>query len=444
VPPAASTADVTVNFYQTPTTASAGSAQTQCETSTATLAGNTPTVGTGTWTLVSGSGSITTPSSPTSGVTGLGYGVNTFQWTISNGTCTPSSATVAITRYQNPTTASAGSAQNLCGTGSATTAALGGNTPSVGSGAWSQVSGPGTATFSASTSGSSTATVNAYGTYDLRWTISNGTCTPSTADVTVNFNPIPDQTITPAASSVCANSTGNTASVTAASGGTYNWTISGGTITSGQTAQTVTYTAGTGSAVTLNCVVTSSALCASAGGQATSVTINPVPGAPSSDVSYNVALPFSLKIKISDLLTNWTGTSLSVQSVANSADGGTVTKNSTYIFYSPPTNSSPTSPDTIPYTVSGANGCSTAASIDVVFVGQPGGVAQQITVVGGVATVNFAGIPGYPYIVQRAEDVSFTVNLTTVLTTNAPADGLFTFEDSTSLSQAYYRLKYNP
>jgi hypothetical protein len=40
--------------------------------------------------------------------------------------------------------------------------------------------------------------------------------------------------------------------------------------------------------------------------------------------------------------------------------------------------------------------------------------------------------------------VSFTVNLTTVLTTNAPADGLFTFEDSTSLSQAYYRLKYNP
>jgi hypothetical protein len=190
--------------------------------------------------------------------------------------------------------------------------------------------------------------------------------------------------------------------------------------------------------------VTSSAGCASAGGQSTSVTVNALPVAPSSDVSYNVALPFSLKIKISDLLTNWTGTSLSVQSVVNSADGGTVTKDSTYIFYTPPTNSSPTSPDTIPYTVSGANGCTTAASIDVVFVGQPGGVAQQITVVGGVATINFAGIPGYPYIVQRAEDVSFTVNLTTVLTTNAPADGLFTCEDGTSLSQAYYRLKYNP
>jgi predicted secreted protein len=160
-------------------------------------------------------------------------------------------------------------------------------------------------------------------------------------------------------------------------------------------------------------------------------------------VSYNVALPFSLKINISDLLTNWTGTSLSVQDVSNSTEGGTVTKNSTYIFYIPPTGS-PTSPDTIPYTVSGTNGCSTAAFINVLFAAQPGGAAQHITVVGGVATVNFAGIPGYPYIVQRAEDANFTTNLTTVLTTNAPAGGLFTCEDNTSLTQAYYRLKYNP
>jgi len=37
------------------------------------------------------------------------------------------------------------------------------------------------------------------------------------------------------------------------------------------------------------------------------------------------------------------------------------------------------------------------------------------------------------------------LNLTPVLTTNAPADGLFTFVDSNPPgSQAYYRLKYNP
>ena len=36
-----------------------------------------------------------------------------------------------------------------------------------------------------------TFTANAYGTYDLLWTISNGTCTPSTADVTVIYSASP-------------------------------------------------------------------------------------------------------------------------------------------------------------------------------------------------------------------------------------------------------------
>src|SRR5262249_41570696 len=89
-----SSADIQVVFWQTPTTANAGPNQNLCESTTATLAGNTPTVGTGVWTLVSGTGTITTPSSPTSGVTGLGYGPTVFQWTISNGACTVSSSTV--------------------------------------------------------------------------------------------------------------------------------------------------------------------------------------------------------------------------------------------------------------------------------------------------------------------------------------------------------------
>jgi hypothetical protein len=75
---------VTVN--PGPTTANAGINQTVCSTS-ATLAGNTPVTGTGTWTLVSGAGTITTPSSPTSGVTGLGAGANVFQWSITSAGC---------------------------------------------------------------------------------------------------------------------------------------------------------------------------------------------------------------------------------------------------------------------------------------------------------------------------------------------------------------------
>ncbi|MBZ4037912.1 hypothetical protein K6T82_24425, partial [Flavobacterium sp. 17A] len=75
---------------------------------------NAPTVGTGTWTLVSGTGTITTPSSNTSGVTALGYGANVFRWTISNGSCTSSSSEVTITRNQTPTVSNAGSNQTQC------------------------------------------------------------------------------------------------------------------------------------------------------------------------------------------------------------------------------------------------------------------------------------------------------------------------------------------
>jgi hypothetical protein len=88
----------TVAFVYTPapTTAYAGANQNLCDVSATNLNGNSPTVGTGLWTLVSGSGIITNPTSPTSGVTGLGAGANVFQWTISNGSCTPSSDQVTI------------------------------------------------------------------------------------------------------------------------------------------------------------------------------------------------------------------------------------------------------------------------------------------------------------------------------------------------------------
>ncbi|MDY0388460.1 MAG: hypothetical protein RBT65_15325 [Methanolobus sp.] len=69
-----------------------------CDVTTATLAGNTPTVGTGTWSVVSGTATITTLTSPTSGVTGLAVpGVATLRWTISNSPCTPSTDDVVIT-----------------------------------------------------------------------------------------------------------------------------------------------------------------------------------------------------------------------------------------------------------------------------------------------------------------------------------------------------------
>ncbi|MFN8394947.1 MAG: choice-of-anchor D domain-containing protein [Bacteroidia bacterium] len=86
-----------ITVFHTPSTANAGSDQTLCA-GTATLAANTPSFGTGAWSIVSGPGSVTTPSSPTSGVTGLLAGVpTTLRWTISNGPCASSSDDVVLT-----------------------------------------------------------------------------------------------------------------------------------------------------------------------------------------------------------------------------------------------------------------------------------------------------------------------------------------------------------
>jgi hypothetical protein len=183
-----STDDVVLTNYATPTTANAGVDQSNCNNNTFTLAGNNPSIGTGSWWLVSGSATITSPLSPTSTVTGIAAGTSaTLRWTITNGTCI-STDDVTLTNNALPTAATVGLTQNICSI--LVSNALGGNTPLVGIGSWNIVSG-GTGTFSAPTSGNSTFTANAYGTYVLRWTISNGNCTPSTADITVNYYATP-------------------------------------------------------------------------------------------------------------------------------------------------------------------------------------------------------------------------------------------------------------
>ncbi|WP_333599764.1 GEVED domain-containing protein [Flavobacterium sp.] len=83
----------------TNTVANAGTNQTlvACATTT-TLAGNIPTYGTGTWSVVSGTATITSPNSATSTVTGLTLGTTaTLRWTITNGSCGSTTSDVTIT-----------------------------------------------------------------------------------------------------------------------------------------------------------------------------------------------------------------------------------------------------------------------------------------------------------------------------------------------------------
>jgi hypothetical protein len=200
-PCTSSTDDVDITFNANPTTANAGPDQTNiatCGLTSVTLAANTPTVGSGQWSIVSGAGgsfvggsgnpSNSSIINPTfNGVAGTAY---VLRWTISNAPCTASNDDMSVTFNQNPTSANAGPDQTSAATCGLTTVTLAANTPSVGTGAWSVVSGAG-GSFANATDPASDFSGTAGTTYVLRWTISNSPCTNSTDDVDVTFNQDP-------------------------------------------------------------------------------------------------------------------------------------------------------------------------------------------------------------------------------------------------------------
>lgn len=90
----------------------------------------------------------------------------------------------SVTIYDLPSTANAGSDVSLnAGVTSTTLTPI---TPSIGRGTWSRVSGPNTPTLSQTGNVASLSGL-VDGTYVFRWTVTNGTCTPSTDDVTISI-----------------------------------------------------------------------------------------------------------------------------------------------------------------------------------------------------------------------------------------------------------------
>jgi hypothetical protein len=187
-----STDEVSLRNDAQVTTANAGADQSQCASGSFTLAGNNPSSGTGAWTVVSGTATITSASTYNSGVTGVpANGTSVLRWTITNGTCS-SYDEVSLRNDASVTASNAGADQALCNTSTFT---LNGNTPSSGTGAWSFVGSSGSASITSSSSRTSTVTsVPSSTDITLRWTITNGTCS-STDDVVIRNNPLPDATI---------------------------------------------------------------------------------------------------------------------------------------------------------------------------------------------------------------------------------------------------------
>ncbi len=188
-PCAPSTADVTITIDQPPTTADVGNDQTICASGiTSGLGGNTPAIGTGSWSIVSDGDGFFSPNDTIPNATFThteGDGPIILRWTIGNIPCAPSTADVTITINQPPTSAEVGGDQVICVNG--TTSGLGGNTPALGTGSWDVQSG-GEGTFSDVNSPDATFThTSGTGPLVLRWTISNEPCPASSATLSVTF-----------------------------------------------------------------------------------------------------------------------------------------------------------------------------------------------------------------------------------------------------------------
>jgi gliding motility-associated-like protein len=185
-PCGSSTDQICVYVYAPTSPVNAGPDQTLClPNNSTTLAAVAPIApASGTWSVVSGSGSFASPNSPTSTVSGLGVGVNRFRWTIDNGNCANDGTSDLVDIIVYPTsqpTPNAGTDQYLCYLGAAMTTTVTANSPLA----------PGTGAWTISPSASISPSINAPtisvsgltpGEYTLTWTLSNGTCSPVVSD----------------------------------------------------------------------------------------------------------------------------------------------------------------------------------------------------------------------------------------------------------------------
>jgi hypothetical protein len=188
-------------------------------TFSATFTGGSPTPGIQ-WQLKVPNGSFTNLSDVINSISGSSTGTltltgvttslngNKYRAVATSGSCSSATSLEATLSVDAPpTAATGGNNQNICGL--LVSNALGGNTPGVGTGAWSVKTKPNGSTVQfSSAAGNTTATVSATGTYVFTWTISNGVCTASVADITVNYYPTPPLIASVTDQPTCAVQTG--------------------------------------------------------------------------------------------------------------------------------------------------------------------------------------------------------------------------------------------
>ncbi|MFY0255573.1 hypothetical protein ACDQ55_16640, partial [Chitinophaga sp. 30R24] len=188
-----SCASVTVTVLPQPNTAAVGTDQTQCNNATFTLSGNNP-VGTdahGVWRWPAAYNGVITIADSTNATTTVTVAAgNTvpFTWWITNGVCDSTQATVKLTNFEQPVTATVGADQAHCNDANFT---LSGNTPTEygAHGVWRWPAAyNGVITIADSTNATTTVTVKAGNTVSFTWWITNGVCDSTKATVKItNF-----------------------------------------------------------------------------------------------------------------------------------------------------------------------------------------------------------------------------------------------------------------
>ncbi|NCI48620.1 hypothetical protein GWC95_01705 [Sediminibacterium roseum] len=127
--------------------------------------------------------------------------------TDANGCVAKANSTVSIS--PQPSVAAAGTDQVLCAVNTIT---LNAGAPAVGTGSWTQVGGPGTATIANALLRNTGVSSLSAGLYKFRWSVASAPCTVSTDDVEITIYPATSAGVLSGLTTVCAS--GNSGSLT--------------------------------------------------------------------------------------------------------------------------------------------------------------------------------------------------------------------------------------
>lgn len=173
------------------------------------------------------------------------------------------------------------------------------------------------------------------------------------------------------------------------------------------------------------------------------ITVTDVNESPqASPATYTRAAGTSLKINIAGLLAASTSDpdsdTLTLESLGTPTQSGSVSIASGRIFYNPAGSNN----ESFTYTVNDGHGNTAIGTINVMVV-NPAGASVNFALNGlNQPTMQFAGIPGYRYTIQRTTNLSDWDDLQTF---DAPPNGVFSFTDTNPPQpSAYYRMSYTP